>query len=152
MARSLNKVMLIGNVGKDPDVRYTAKGDPVATFPLATSEVWRDKDGIQQERTDWHNIVAWQKLAEIIRDIVKKGSRLYIEGKIKTRNIEGRDGEKRLITEIVVDNMLLLDGREVREQRAAASRSHEDEATAMPHVEAVDDFVAPIVLEDDLPF
>lgn len=111
MARSLNKVILIGNVGKDPDVRYTAKGDPVATFPLATSEVWRDKDAQMQERTDWHNIVAWRKLAEIIQELVRKGSRLFIEGRIQTRSYEDKTGEKRYITEIVAENMLILDGR-----------------------------------------
>lgn len=114
MARSLNKVILIGNVGKDPDVRYTGKGDPVATFPLATSEVWRDKDSHIQERTDWHNIVAWRKLAEIIQELVKKGSRLFIEGRIQTRSYEDKTGEKRYITEIVAENMLILDGRSNR--------------------------------------
>lgn len=114
MARSLNKVILIGNVGKAPNVRYTSKGDPVATFPLATSEVWRDKDGNLQERTDWHNIVAWRKLAEIIQELVRKGSRLFIEGRIQTRSFEDRSGDRRYITEIVAENMLILDGRNAR--------------------------------------
>ena len=111
MSRSLNKVFLIGNVGKDPNVRYTAKGDPVATFPLATSEVWRDKDGQIQERTDWHNLVAWRKLAEIIQELVHKGSRVFVEGRIQTRSFEDRSGERRYITEVVAENLLLLGPR-----------------------------------------
>ncbi|MCS6809445.1 MAG: single-stranded DNA-binding protein [Bacteroidota bacterium] len=110
MSRGFNRVVLIGNVGKDPDVRYTTSGVPVATFSLATSEMWKDKDGTPQERTDWHNIVAWRKLAEIIQEIVRKGSRLLVEGKIQTRSFE-KNGEKRYVTEIVADNILLLDGR-----------------------------------------
>lgn len=110
MSRGFNRVVLIGNVGKDPEVRYTTSGVPVATFALATSEMWKDKDGLPQERTDWHNVVAWRKLAEIIQEIVKKGSRLLVEGKIQTRSYE-KNGEKRYVTEIVADNVLLLDGR-----------------------------------------
>lgn len=113
MSRGFNRVVLIGNVGKDPEVRYTGNGTPVATFSLATSEIWRDKDGNVQERTDWHNIVAWRKLAEIIQGIVKKGSRLLVEGKIQNRSYE-KNGEKRYMTEIVADNILLLDSREGR--------------------------------------
>jgi single-strand DNA-binding protein len=117
MSRGFNRVVLIGNVGKDPDVRYTASGIPVATFSLATSEIWKDKDGNQQERTDWHNIVAWRKLAEIIQEIVKKGSRVLVEGKIQNRSFE-KNGERRFITEIVADNILLLDSREGRSRIA----------------------------------
>lgn len=110
MSRGYNRVVLVGNVGKDPELRYTASGVPVATFSLATSEMWKDKDGQQRERTDWHSIVAWSKLAEIIQEIVKKGSRLLVEGKIQTRSYE-KNGEKRSVTEIVANNILLLDGR-----------------------------------------
>lgn len=110
MSRGYNRVVLVGNVGKDPELRYTASGVPVVTFSLATSEMWKDKDGTQRERTDWHNIVAWNKLAEIIQEIVKKGSRLLVEGKIQTRSYE-KNGEKRSVMEIVADNVLLLDGR-----------------------------------------
>lgn len=115
MSRGFNRVVLIGNVGKDPDIRYTTSGVPVATFSLATSEMWKDKDGAPQERTDWHNVVAWRKLAEIIQEIVKKGSRLLVEGKIQTRSYE-KNGEKRYVTEIVADNILLLDGRKNLEE------------------------------------
>ena len=120
MSRGFNRVVLIGNVGKDPEIRYTTSGVPVVTFSLATSEMWKDKDGMQQERTDWHNVVAWRKLAEIIQEIVKKGSRLLVEGKIQTRSFE-KNGEKRYITEIVADNVLLLDGRKSLEELAYTS-------------------------------
>jgi single-strand DNA-binding protein len=115
MSRGFNRVVLIGNVGKDPEIRYTTSGVPVVTFSLATSEMWKDKDGMQQERTDWHNVIAWRKLAEIIQEIVKKGSRLLVEGKIQTRSFE-KNGEKRYVTEIVADNVLLLDGRKSLEE------------------------------------
>ncbi len=146
MARSLNKVILIGNVGKDPDVRYTAKGDPVATFPLATSEVWRDKDSNIQERTDWHNIVAWRKLAEIIQELVRKGSRLFIEGRIQTRSYEDKTGEKRYITEIVAENMLILDGRNNNRQ----GHHHNDDSDSHS-VDSRGSF-HDVPADDDLPF
>src|SRR5512140_661968 len=121
MAKSLNKVMLIGNLGKDPELRYTTGGVAVATFSLATNESWKDQDGNQQERTEWHNIVAWRKLAEISGEYLKKGRKVYIEGRIQTRSYDDRNtGAKRYITEIVADNLLLLDPRGAGESPAAA--------------------------------
>jgi single-strand DNA-binding protein len=112
MAKSLNKVMLIGNLGKDPEVRYTASGVPVATFSLATNESWKDQDGNMQERTEWHNIVAWRKLAEICGEWLKKGKKVYIEGRIQTRSYDDKNtGTKRYISEVVADNMIMLDGK-----------------------------------------
>ena len=111
MSRTLNKVMLIGNVGKDPENKRTPSGIPVSSFPLATSETWKDKNGNVQEHTDWHTIVAWRGLAEVIQKLVKKGSRVYIEGRIQTRTFEDKEGRRRHITEILADNMLLLDQR-----------------------------------------
>lgn len=84
----MNKAMVIGNLGNDPEIRYTQSGTPVATFSVATTEKWKDKDGQQQEHTDWHRIVAWQKLAEICKEYLKKGSKVYIEGKMQTRKWE----------------------------------------------------------------
>ena len=111
MARSLNKVMLIGNLGKDPEMRYTPAGVPVASFSMATSESWRDQDGNTQERTEWHNIVAWRKLAEICSEYLKKGKKVYIEGRIQTRSYDDKNtGQKRYITEVIADNMIMLDG------------------------------------------
>ena len=98
---SLNKVMLIGNLGRDPEVRFTPDGSPVATFSLATGEVWTDKSGTRQERTEWHNIVAWNKLADLAKRYLSKGRQVYIEGRIRTREWDDRDGNKRRTTEII---------------------------------------------------
>ncbi len=112
MARSLNRVMLIGNLGKDPELRYTTSGVAVATFSIATNESWKDQDGNQQERTEWHNIVAWKKLAEICAEWLKKGKKVYIEGRIQTRSYDDKNtGAKKYITEIVAENMIMLDSK-----------------------------------------
>ena len=112
MARSLNKAMLIGNLGKDPELRYTSRGVAVATCSLATNESWKDQEGNMQERTEWHNIVAWKKLAEICGEWLKKGKKVYIEGRIQTRSYDDKNtGTKKYITEIVAENMIMLDSR-----------------------------------------
>lgn len=114
---SLNKVMLIGNVGKDPEIRYIDGGGQnntnakVANFTLATSERYRDRNGNPQERTEWHNIVAWRNSADIAEKYVKKGTQLYIEGKLRTRDWIDQSGNKRYTTEIYVDNLQLLGKR-----------------------------------------
>jgi len=115
MSRTLNKVMLIGNVGRDPELKYTPSGIPVTSFRLATSETWKDRDGHVQEHTDWHTIVAWRGLAEVINKLVKKGTRVYIEGRIQTRSFEDKNGSKRHVVEILADNMLLLDPRKSKD-------------------------------------
>ncbi len=108
--KSLNKVTLIGNLGKDPELRYTNSGVPVATFSLATNETWKDQEGNVQERTEWHNIVAWQKLAEICGEWLKKGNKVYIEGRIQTRSWDDKNtGQKRYSTEIIANDMIMLD-------------------------------------------
>ncbi|MGA0045483.1 MAG: single-stranded DNA-binding protein [Candidatus Kapaibacteriota bacterium] len=111
MSRTLNKVMLIGNVGKDPDVNFTPTGVKVAQFRMATSETWKDKDGAMQEHTDWHTVIAWRGLADIVERLVHRGSRIYVEGKIQTRSYDDREGQKRYVTEIVAENILLLDAK-----------------------------------------
>ncbi len=112
MSRGVNKVILIGNIGSDPEVKYTPNGVPVANFSLATSESWTDKgSGQRQERTEWHRLVLWRKLAEIAGQYLKKGSKIYVEGKLQTRSWDDQSGQKRSITEIVVDSMEMLDGR-----------------------------------------
>jgi single-strand DNA-binding protein len=113
MAKSLNKVQLIGHLGKDPELKYTPSGVAVATFSIATNESWKDQEGNPQERTEWHNIVAWRKLAEICGEWLKKGKRIYLEGRIQTRSYE-KDGVKKYITEIVADDMIMLDGGPAR--------------------------------------
>jgi single-strand DNA-binding protein len=113
MAKSVNKVILLGNVGKDPEIRSTGGGTMVANFTLATSDRQKDAQGNWQERTEWHNLVAFTRLAEIVRDYVKKGSKLYIEGKIQTRSWDDKEtGQKRYRTEIIVNDLSLLSGRE----------------------------------------
>jgi len=108
---SINKVILVGNVGKDPEVRYIDTNVPVARFPFATSETYRSRDGERITTTEWHNIVLWRGLAEVAEKYVKKGSQLFIEGKIRTRSYDDRDGNKKYITEIIADNMQMLGRR-----------------------------------------
>ncbi|WP_066017758.1 single-stranded DNA-binding protein [Endozoicomonas atrinae] len=103
MARGVNKVILVGNVGQDPVVRYTPGGDAIANISLATSEKWKDQQGQQQERTEWHRIVVFGKLAEIAQQLVRKGSKLYIEGKLQTRKWQDNNGQDRYITEIIIN-------------------------------------------------
>ena len=105
---AVNKVILVGNLGKDPDLRYTPSGAAVCTFSLATTDRFKDKQGEQQERTEWHNIVAWAGLAEICGKYLHKGKQVYIEGRIQNRSYEDRDGKKRYITEIVANEMQML--------------------------------------------
>ena len=109
--RSVNKVILIGNLGKDPELRYTSGGVAVATFSVATNESWKDQDGNIQDRTQWHNIVAWRKLAEIAGEYLKKGSKVYIEGRLQYRTYDDKNGVKRYVTEILMDELLMLDSR-----------------------------------------
>ena len=106
---SVNKVILIGNVGKDPEMRHLESGGPVARFPLATSETYKNRNDEKVTTTEWHNIVVWRRLAEIVESYVKKGSKIYIEGKITYRTWEDKDGNKRYTTEIVGNNMQMLD-------------------------------------------
>jgi single-strand DNA-binding protein len=113
MAKSVNKVILLGNVGKDPEIRSTPAGVPVANFSLATSDRFQDAQGNWQDRTEWHTLVAFKRTAEIVRDYVKKGTKLYIEGKLQTRSWDDKEsGQKRYRTEIVVFDLSLLSGRE----------------------------------------
>jgi single-strand DNA-binding protein len=110
--KTLNKVILIGNLGKDPELSYTAGGVAVAKFSVATSERWKDQEGNWQERTEWHNITTWRKLAEICGQYLKKGSKVYLEGKLQTRSWDDKNtGVKRYATDIVVDDMIMLDAK-----------------------------------------
>ena len=113
MPKSVNKVILVGNVGKDPEVRYSQSGTPAANFSLATNEGFKDLNDEWQERTEWHSIVAWQRLAEIVGEYVAKGSKLYVEGKLQTTSWEDwQSGERKYRTEIVARDLLLLDPQE----------------------------------------
>ncbi len=108
---SVNKVILIGNLGADPELRYTPSGAAVANFNMATTERWRDKDGQMQEKTEWHRVILWARQAEIAKEYLHKGSSVYIEGRIQTRNYDDKDGIKRYVTEIVGQRMQLLGAR-----------------------------------------
>lgn len=109
MAMSLNKALLIGNLTRDPESRTTPNGQVVTTFSVATSRVWTNQSGERQEKSDFHNIVTWGKLAEIVSKYLAKGRRVYVEGRLQTRDWEGQDGVKRYRTEIVADNVIMLD-------------------------------------------
>jgi single-strand DNA-binding protein len=136
--KSLNKVTLIGNLGRDPELRYTNSGIPVATFSIATNEQWKDSDGNTQEKTEWHNIVTWQKLAEICAEYLKKGSKVYIEGRLQTRSWDDKNtGQKRTTTEIVANDMIMLDsrssgGRSTETPTATVERKGEAEKDDLP--------------------
>ncbi len=157
MAYSLNRAQVIGNVTRDPEVRQTSGGQMVASFAIATNSSWVDKSGQRQEKAEFHNIVVWGKLAEIAQTYVKKGRKLFVEGRMQTRDWDGEDGIKRYRTEIVVENMILLDragnptgeGIDVpyeRENNPAALRSTSSDSAEASFKEKEE------VTLDDLPF
>jgi single-strand DNA-binding protein len=113
---SVNKVILVGNLGNDPELRYTPSGTAVATFSLATTERYKDRDGNPQKKTEWHNIVAWRQLAEICGKYLHKGKQIYVEGKIQNRSYDDRDGNKRYISEVVINEMQMLGSRDDNQQ------------------------------------
>jgi single-strand DNA-binding protein len=106
----INKVLLIGRLGADPEIRYTNSGAPVANFRIATSETWTSKEGKKEEKTEWHKIVAWGKLGELCGEYLSKGRRVFIEGKIQTRSWDDKNGEKKYMTEIIAQTVQFLDG------------------------------------------
>ena len=143
---SLNKAMIIGRLGSDPDVRYTQSNTAVATMSVATSERYKDKNGELQENTEWHRVVAWNRLAEICQQYLKKGSLVYFEGPIQTREWEDKDGQKRYTTEIKALNMQMLDSR-----GDSGGSSKANNTGSQPKKEAViDDSFDD--MDDDLPF
>ena len=114
----VNKVILIGRLGKDPEVKYTQSGAAVANFSMATSEEWKDDSGNKQSKTEWHNVVAWRRLGEICGEYLFKGSQIYVEGKLQTRDWEDQDGNKRYTTEVVIQSMQMLDGKKDHDNSA----------------------------------
>ena len=148
---AINKAILVGNLGKDPELRYTANGQAVATFSLATTEKFKNKGGEQQERTEWHNIVAWGPLAEICGKYLTKGKQIYCEGRIQSRSYDDRDGNKRYITEIVISDMQMLGGRPGDEGSASSRPARTGGSLpAKDPVSVPDD--APYNTDDDIPF
>ncbi len=152
-SRGLNKVMIIGNLGAEPEIRFTAGGSPIANFSIATSETWRDKQsGEQQEKTEWHRVVIFGKLAEIVQQYVHKGSKIYIEGRLQTNKWQDKSGQDRYTTEIIANEMQMLDSR-----GGGSSASFEPAQQASPQAAPakpaptssapqIDDF------DDDIPF
>lgn len=148
MAGSVNKVILIGNLGKDPEVRHLENGAVVANFPIATSESYTDRTtGERRENTDWHNIVLWRGLAEIAEKYLRKGQKIYVEGKLKTRSWQDKDGNTRYTTEVVGDEMTMLSRADVNASQSSAPYS--SSGTPEPPSK-VDDIINKD--SDDLPF
>ena len=145
---SLNKILLIGHLGKDPEIRYTPDGSPVATFSLATSENWTDKNGSRQEHTEWHNIVAWNRLADLAKRFLSKGRQVYVEGRVRSREWNDRDGNKRRTTEVIAAQIVLLGSRPQQGTETAAQPIEAgSRSTAEP--EALGDFG---ITDSDIPF
>ncbi len=155
MAKSVNKVILVGNLGKDPEVKYTPSGVPVAKFSLATNERYKDKAGEWKDRTEWHNVVVWQRLAEIVGEYVKKGSKIYIEGRLQTSSWEDKQsGEKKYRTEVIAHDLVLLGGRgegsDAQSSRGASAsagfdqRPQQADEAPQPHPAEITD--------EDIPF
>lgn len=151
---SLNKVMLIGNVGKDPEVRHLESGAVTASFTLATTERYKDRNGENKEQTEWHNIVCWRSLAEVVEKYVKKGTQLYIEGRIRTRSYTDRDGNTRYITEINADNLQMLGRKSDNGYQAPAAPSAPAQtyAPSAPKSTPIIDMNVAEDDSDDLPF
>ena len=153
MARSVNKVTLIGNLGNDPDMKALPSGSQVANLSLATTDSWRDKNsGEMQERTEWHRVVFFDRLAEICGQYLKKGSRVYVEGNLRTRSWE-QDGQKRYTTEIVGREMMMLDGRgEGAEMSAPAMRREAPPSQPQPAAQPVSQPMPDPNIDDEIPF
>jgi single-strand DNA-binding protein len=147
----VNKVILLGNIGKDPEIRAIESGRRVATFPLATSETYKDKNGDRQEVTEWHNVVFWGPVVDIVEKYVKKGSQIYVEGKLRTRSYESKEGVKKYTTEILGDTITLLSGGNRSNEGSSqvanttSNNSSASESSTTYSKNAMDD-------SDDLPF
>ena len=152
MARGINKVILVGNLGADPETRYTAGGSAVTNIRIATSESWRDKQsGEQQERTEWHSIVFFGKLAEIAGEYLKKGRQVYVEGRLQTEKWQDKDGQDRYTTKIVANEMQMLGGREGGGAPQAESNSSFRDRSKQPQQSTVAE-TGPEFQDDDIPF
>lgn len=150
----VNKVILVGNLGSDPEIRRTQSGDAVAQFSIATSESWKDKNtGEKQERTEWHRIVLWRKLAEIAEKYLHKGSKIYLEGKLQTRKWQDQNGQDRYTTEVIGDSFQMLDGKPSGDGQQQ-QRGNDDRARnhASQQMQAPAGSGGPAGFDDDIPF
>ena len=146
----VNKVILVGNLGKDPEVRHLENGTAVANFPIATSESYKDKQGNRVDQTEWHNVVVWRKLAEIAESYLKKGSQIYLEGKLRTRSWEDPQGNKRYTTEVVADTFTVLGRKEDNQNAGNSGTTAYNQPANIPSTSnAANNSVQE---EDDLPF
>ena len=163
MARSLNKVQLIGNLTRDPELRYTPTGTAVCSFSIATNRSWTTDSGEKKEETDFHRVVAWNKLAELCSQLLAKGRKVYVEGRLANRKYTGQDGQEKQITEIVIEDMLVLDSRRVEggdTEFAASAPARPTSSAPKQEIKAeVHEEVAPTVegmsseeIADDIPF
>lgn len=149
MAGSVNKVILIGNLGKDPEVRHLENGAVMANFPLATSESYTDKNGNRVENTDWHDIVVWRGLAEVVEKYVRKGHKVYIEGKLKKRSWQDKEGNTRYTTEVVADELTMLNRPDQNESQRSAPYSNQG---TPQQPSQIDNIINKDGEDDDLPF
>jgi len=152
MARGINKVILVGHLGRDPEVRYSPNGAAIANITVATSEGWKDKQtGEQQERTEWHRVVFFSRLAEIAGEYLRKGSQVYIEGRLQTRKWQDKEGQDRYTTEIVANEMQMLGGRggSAGQSSSSSSQFDQSEPASAPNKSAAKDFDD---FDDDIPF
>lgn len=145
----VNKVILLGNVGKDPEIRVLESGRKVASFPLATSETYKDKNGEKVESTEWHNVVFWGPVADVFEKYVKKGTQLYMEGKLRTRSYESKEGVKKYSTEVLGDTMTLLGGAPKNNEQNGSGYTNSNTAKSMVEESAPKN---PMDDSDDLPF
>jgi single-strand DNA-binding protein len=146
---SVNKVILVGRLGRDPETRYTSSGQAVSNFSLATDETYKDRSGERQKRTEWHKIVVWGKQAEIAQQYLKKGSLIYVEGRIQSRQWDDREGQKRTSYEIVATNFRMLGGRA---EAAAAGAAGAAEAEAPAVAAGEEPAAGPEISDEDIPF
>jgi single-strand DNA-binding protein len=149
---TVNRVILVGRLGKDPELRYTPSGTAVCKFSLATDEAWRDQSGQLQRRTEWHNIVAWTKLAETCQKLLTKGKQIYVEGRIQTRQWDDRDGNKRTTTEIVIATMRLLGSRAEAAAATESAVADREAVPASPMAGPEEPSAEPAVSDEDIPF
>jgi len=149
---TVNKVILLGRLGQDPELRYTPGGAAVTTCSLATNEVWKDQDGNKKEKTDWHRVVLWRKQAELAGEYLKKGSKVYVEGKLQTRSWDDKDGNKRYMTEVVAERLEFLDSRSDGESAGAGAGA--GTGTSSAPTSTMNEPAEPPAMEseDDLPF
>ncbi len=152
---SVNKVILVGRLGRDPETRYTSGGQAVCNFTLATDETYKDRNGERQKRTEWHKIVVWAKQAEIAQQYLHKGSLIFVEGRIQTRQWDDREGQKRTTVEIVATNFRMLGGRGEGGMAAGAGAgagSGEIEPQAAAAAAGAEDLPSPEISDEDIPF